>query len=331
MHAVTQSSPAEIAAAALRLRGGELVAFPTETVYGLGADAKNEQAIAKLFTAKGRPASHPVIVHLLSAIQLTDWAENPPPLAWRLAEHFWPGPLTLVLRRLPHVSDAVTGGQNTVGLRVPRHPVAQGLLRAFGGGIAAPSANRFGRVSPTLAEHVLAEFPDADFPILRGGACEVGLESTIVDLSGERPTLLRPGGITRAMLAEVAGVPMADPSSISPRASGTLASHYAPQSPLRLIEENQLAAAVADCTAQQITPAVIASPLILESLPPATFHPVPWPGDARARGAALYQVLRQADAAKAGIIFLAAVDFSAPPGGFEEAIVDRLRRAAHQE
>ena len=213
--------------AAAILEAGNLVAFPTETVYGLGADAANQAAVQKLFALKGRPAMHPVIVHLGSAELLNEWAVDVPEAAYALAERFWPGPLTLILRRREGVLDAVTGAQGTVGLRVPGHPVALGLLQTFGNGVAAPSANRFGHVSPTTAAHVRAEFGDA-VPVLDGGPCGVGLESTILDLSGKVPRLLRPGAVTLTDLENVLGVPVGTRDSDSPRASGTLARHYAP-------------------------------------------------------------------------------------------------------
>ena len=189
--------------AAELLRRGELVAFPTETVYGLGADAGNPDAVRRIFAAKGRPADHPVIVHLATAGWLERWAAPVTPEAYRLAQHFWPGPLTIILPRAPTVLDLVTGGQPTVGLRVPDHPVAQALLEAFGDGIAAPSANRFGRISPTRAEHVRAELGASIALVLDGGATRVGLESTIVDLSGAEPVLLRPGFVGVAELEAV--------------------------------------------------------------------------------------------------------------------------------
>ena len=197
-----------ISEAAARLAAGEVIAFPTETVYGLGADASNPQAVAKVFALKGRPSDHPLIVHVASIEGLREWGRDAPPAAFALAESFWPGPLTLIVKRSPRVPDAVTGGQETVGLRCPSHPMAQELLLEFArvgsGAIAAPSANRFGHVSPTTADHVRDEFGAGLF-ILDGGACEVGLESTIVDLSRGAPVLLRPGAITRAQIAEVIG------------------------------------------------------------------------------------------------------------------------------
>lgn len=221
--------------AAAILRRGGLVAFPTETVYGLGADASNPAAVARIYRVKGRPSAHPVIVHIADAGQLRKWAREIPEHAARLAARFWPGPLTLVLQRAPGVGDQLTGGQDTIGLRVPGHPVALALLREFGGGIAAPSANRFGRISPTSAEHVLSDLNgDVDL-ILDGGPCEIGIESTIVDLSRGRPVVLRPGRIGEQDLAETLGVESSPPDSAAPRAPGALQSHYAPRHPLRLL------------------------------------------------------------------------------------------------
>src|SRR5688500_12546066 len=185
------------------LRAGGIIALPTETVYGLGADADNEAAVRKVFAAKGRPADHPVIVHLASGAQIDQWATDIPPAARTLADAFWPGPLTIILKRSPRALDVVTGGLDTVGLRVPSHPVAQHLLTRFGGAIAAPSANRFGRVSPTTAEHVRQEFGSAVDLILDGGDCQVGLESTIVDLSSGASAILRPGFVTAEQIEAV--------------------------------------------------------------------------------------------------------------------------------
>lgn len=230
----------EIREAAAILRRGGLVAFPTETVYGLGADASNPTAVAKVFAAKGRPQTHPVIVHLADFSQVGEWAASVSPAADQLAKGFWPGPLTLILRRAARVSDAITGGQETVGLRVPAHPVAQALLRAFGGGIAAPSANRFGHISPTTAQHVRADLGDRVEIVLDGGPCPIGIESTIVDVSGAAPALLRRGSISAAQIEEVLGVKLAVADSRSPRAPGTLASHYAPSKPLKLVDREEL-------------------------------------------------------------------------------------------
>jgi len=227
--------PSSIKEAAGILRRGGLVAFPTETVYGLGADASNLAAVARIYEVKGRPRNHPVIVHIGDMAQLDRWAREIPAHGAKLAERFWPGPLTLVLRRAHGVSDELTGGQETIGLRVPGHPVALELLREFRGGIAAPSANRFGRISPTSAEHVLDDLgSDVDL-ILDGGPCAIGIESTIVDVSRGRPVLLRPGRIKEEDIAAALGVPPAPRDADAPRASGTLESHYAPRRPLRLV------------------------------------------------------------------------------------------------
>ncbi len=226
------------------LRAGGLVAFPTETVYGLGADASNPVAVARIFEAKGRPAAHPLIVHLASAGQLAQWAREIPPMAQLLARKFWPGPMTLILKRRSQVLDVVTGGQDTVGLRVPSHRIAQALLQAFGGGIAAPSANRFGHVSPTTVAHVREELGDRVDLILDGGACEVGIESTIVDCSKGVPIIRRPGKITEDDIRVATGMTPALPASHGPRVSGSLASHYAPSTPVVLASSDELDADV---------------------------------------------------------------------------------------
>ena len=231
-------SDSDIDKAVTVLRAGGLVAFPTETVYGLGADASIPSAVRKIYEAKGRPADHPVIVHVADAVQMANWARQIPETAQKLAKKFWPGPLTIILQRAGKVNDIVTGGQDTVALRVPSHPVAQQLLRRFGGGIAAPSANRFGRVSATTAEHVRQEFGSAVECVLDGGEADVGIESTIVDLSGAAPRLLRPGWISARAVEEALGRYLAMPDAAAPRAPGTLATHYAPQTPLMLVEDD---------------------------------------------------------------------------------------------
>jgi L-threonylcarbamoyladenylate synthase len=228
--------PANIARAADLLHAGDLVAFPTETVYGLGADATNAAAVAKIFAAKGRPADHPLIVHIPGVSHLGRWARDVPPQAYQLAAAFWPGPLTMILKRQPGVPDLVTGGQDTVGLRIPDHVVARQLLAAFAGGIAAPSANRFGHISPTTAAHVHEELGAAAAFVLDGGPCGIGIESTIVDLSRDRPAVLRPGAITREQLETALGIApdegAADNFPDAPRVSGSLAAHYAPITPM---------------------------------------------------------------------------------------------------
>lgn len=221
------------------LRRGRLVAFPTETVYGLGADASNPAAVARIFEVKGRPSTHPVIVHIGDAAQLQRWAREIPEAAWRLASRFWPGPLTLVLKRAPGVAHGLTGGQDTIGVRVPGHPMALELLRQFHGGIAAPSANKFGRISPTTADHVREDLGNEVDLILDGGPCEIGIESTIVDLSRDRPVLLRPGRVTTEEIEATLQAETGPRDRRAPRAPGTLESHYAPRKPLRLIARDR--------------------------------------------------------------------------------------------
>ena len=234
-----------LADAVAALARGELVAFPTETVYGLGADAGNPAAIARLYAAKGRPASHPVIVHVASVNALGHWARHIPPAAAQLAEACWPGPLTLVLERAPHVLDAVTGGQHTVAVRCPDHPLALALLQACEAvgiaGLVAPSANRFGRVSPTTAAHVREEFGEEIAGVLDGGACAIGIESTIVDVSTGAPRILRPGMLTEARITAALGAPLGTVAAPAPRVSGALAAHYAPRTPVTLADTARLA------------------------------------------------------------------------------------------
>ena len=230
----------EVRRAAEALRRGALVGFPTETVYGLGADASSARAVARLYAAKRRPADHPVIVHFADAAQALEWAREVPESARKLAARFWPGPLTLILKRSAKAGDFVTGGQDGIGVRVPAHPVAQELLRAFGGGIAAPSANRFGQVSPTTAAHVRQDLGADVELVLDGGPSEVGIESTIVDLSGEGAALLRPGRISRQELEQVLGRPVAEKRADSPRHSGGLERHYATRTPARLVPPHEL-------------------------------------------------------------------------------------------
>ncbi len=254
-----QAVPAEsvnIALAAQLLQQGRLVAFPTETVYGLGADASNPEAVARIFKAKGRPADHPLIVHIAELAQLSVWARDIPAAAYKLAERFWPGPLAMVLQKQVDVSLAVTGGQETVGIRMPQHPVALALLRAFNGGVAAPSANRFCRISPTAASHVVDELGDAVDLILDGGACQVGVESTIIDLSSPEPRLLRPGHISVAALEAVLGTTVQLPPFTEQaeqqaiRAPGMLALHYAPTTPALLCPPADLSTTLMNFKAQ---------------------------------------------------------------------------------
>ena len=307
-----------ITKAAATLKSGGLVAFPTETVYGLGADASNPAALARLFAAKGRPADHPVIVHLARAEQMHDWAIEIPDIAWTLARRFWPGPLTLIVKRALHVNDAVTGGQDTVGLRVPSHPMAQALLAEFGGGIAAPSANRFGRISPTTAQHVRDEFGDAVELVLDGGPCEVGIESTIIDCSGNAARMLRPGRITAEMVAAaLGGAAAGQPDGATPRVSGALDSHYAPHTPMRLLTHAGIEKLMASAGVRVV---------VLSGSRPRGSVIGHWPAPSAAIAYAhgLYATLRAMDAAGADLLLV-----EMPPQTPEwDGINDRLRRAA---
>ena len=312
----------EIEKAAAVLRQGGLVAFPTETVYGLGADANNPAAIRKLYAAKGRPADHPVIVHIAGMAQLHDWARDITPVAHKLAQRFWPGPLTMILKRAPGVADAVTGGQDTVGLRIPSHPVAHVLLEKFGGGVAAPSANRFGRVSATLAEHVRREFGDAVDFVFDGGECDVGIESTIVDATGGAPVLLRPGHITAREIEDAAGVALPMPDAQSPRAPGTLAAHYAPATPLLVMEGDLMLELAATLTRQGKRVAVLARSALQPLLDGLTWMAAP--GDPHGYAHDLYANLRTLDAAGCAALLVEQL----PQSPEWAAINDRLLRAA---
>jgi L-threonylcarbamoyladenylate synthase len=323
MTLVLPASDDAICQAAEVLRAGGLVAFPTETVYGLGAAAENPRAVAAMFKAKGRPADHPVIVHLAAADELGRWAAEVPTAARSLAAAFWPGPLTMILRRSPLASDLVTGGLPTVGLRVPRHPVAQQLLRALGGAIAAPSANRFGRVSPTSAAHVLEELGGHIDLILDGGACSVGLESTIVDLTGNHPAVLRPGGISHEQVAEVLGTALAAKSAGAPRVSGSLESHYAPRARVELCSPEAVFDRAQFLVAGGERVAVLTSQAIAMHHP-SQFAVIEMPASDEQFAQELYAALRQADAAGCDVILA-----SLPPAeGMGAAIADRLSKAA---
>jgi L-threonylcarbamoyladenylate synthase len=320
----TQLTPATdeaISRAVAALARGALIAFPTETVYGLGADAENADAMRALFAAKGRPADHPVIVHLADAVQIEDWAIDIPEAAWLLAAAFWPGPMTLILRRGYRASDLATGGQGTVGLRVPAHPVAHALLREFGGGIAAPSANRFGRVSPTRAEHVLQERFENLEMILDGGPCQIGLESTIIDLTRGQPAILRPGAVTAEQIAAMLGSEIAPAASAAPRVSGSLASHYAPRARVELLSSESIASRAAELQAAGVRVAVLAPD---SNDLPAGIWKFPLAENAEQRGRQLYAALRQADEAGCDVILT-----STPAAdGLGAAISDRLHKAA---
>jgi L-threonylcarbamoyladenylate synthase len=310
----------EIEKAAEILRRGGLVAFPTETVYGLGADASNPAAVRKIFAAKGRPPDHPVIVHLAGTSDLKHWAAEVPRAAWLLAEKFWPGPLTMVLKRAVRVSDLITGGQDSVALRVPSHPVAQQLLRTFGGGIAAPSANRFGRLSPTTAQHVREELGEAVDVVLDGGPCDVGIESTIVDLTRATPAVLRPGRISAQQIADVLLTQLGESAVDRPRVSGSLASHYAPAVPLKIVHADEIEPYV---RARTVAPVAVLSRRSRPRDSKATlWHVAPELPDDYAH--LLYATLRRLDASGCRLIVVEAL----PALPEWAAIRDRLDRAA---
>jgi L-threonylcarbamoyladenylate synthase len=309
-----------IETAARCLAAGGLVAFPTETVYGLGADAGNVAAVERIFDAKRRPADHPLIVHVADLSSAQRWAALPPQ-AIALADAFWPGPLTLIAPRAAHVHDIVTGGQSSVGLRVPSHPVAHALLKEFGSGIAAPSANRFGHVSPTLARHVADDLGYGVDLILDGGGCAIGIESTIVAFASGSAMLLRPGAIDADSIAAVLGAPLATADATAPRASGTLASHYAPRTPAQLVAYDVLRAELAQLEGRDELVAVLAR----SAEPPEGFDGV-WlaaPQDAPGYARALYANLRALDDANADVILVESV----PQEPAWAAIHDRLERA----
>jgi len=311
---------AEIERAVQLLRQGELVAFPTETVYGLGADARNPAAVAKIFAVKGRPADHPVIVHLPDASYLDRWARDISPAARAVAGKFWPGPLTLILKRHPDVPDIVTGGQDTVGLRVPNHPLALELLKAFGGGIAAPSANKYGHISPTTAQHVRDDLGDAVALVLDGGPCPVGIESTILDMSTDRTTVLRPGMLSGFDIGLFLGrMPAEAVNTNSVKTPGSHLAHYAPRTPLLLVPEDTVAIAIRTALGKQQRIAVLAP------YPAPIEHPliVVWqvaPADGAEYARALYATLRTLDDAGCDLIVV-----QRPPW---PALIDRLTRAS---
>jgi L-threonylcarbamoyladenylate synthase len=324
-------SPQSITAAAQALQRGELLGLPTETVYGLAADAGNDAAVAKIFEAKGRPANHPLIVHVASAQGVQRFASHVPDFAQKLIDAFWPGPLTLILPRRPEVAAVAAGGQNSVGLRCPSHPVAHAVLQSAEAlgvfGVAAPSANLFGRVSPTTAAHVADEFGDK-LLIIDGGACDVGIESTIVDCTRASPVLLRPGVITPQQLSEVCGVTVITPNAPdtdAPRASGTLESHYAPHAMVCLMTAEQIE--------QALTSAPVASDRVAVWSRSAVHAPVAWgkhlmcdvmPADALQCAHDLFAQLRDFDRQGATQIWV-----ETPPTDVSwDGVRDRLTRAA---
>lgn len=313
------SHHADLDTALAALRAGEVIGLPTETVYGLAADARNSGAVAKIFALKGRPADHPLIVHLAEAANLSDWASTVPETAEKLACAFWPGPLTLILHKRGDVPTAVTGGQDTVGLRCPAHPLALELLRAFGGGLAAPSANRFGHVSPTSAQHVRDEFGDAVPIVLEGGDCDVGIESTIVDLSGALPRILRPGRISQEQIEAVIGAVAFGGDASSPRASGTLDKHYAPRTATHLLARAQVLASAREQGALGKRVLVLALDVL-----PGDCEGLALPARADAYAHGLYAALRELDARHAHLLLVE----RPPEGEAWIAVQDRLRRSA---
>jgi L-threonylcarbamoyladenylate synthase len=319
---VVRATPVELATAVQALRDGEPVAFPTETVYGLGAHASYPAALRRIFELKGRPTTHPLIVHIDNARYLTRWAREVPTAAAKLAERFWPGPLTLVLPRAENVHRLITGGQDTVAVRVPAHPMAQQLLTAFGGGIAAPSANRYGRISPTRAEHVREEFGAEVRVVLDGGDCKLGLESTIVACLDGRVQLLRPGSVTLSQLEQVVGEVQTQISAQTPRVPGSAAVHYAPVTPLSVVSSDQLEQQVALLTDGGVRVGVLA-----QHPPQRTYRLTTWiNGGARPENYAhdLYAHLRTLDKAGCARILVQEV----PADERWDAAYDRLNRAA---
>ena len=317
---------AAVERAAAALAAGELVAFATETVYGLGARADDDAAVARIFAAKGRPSEHPLIVHVADAADADIFAATMPPVAQRLVAAFWPGPLTVIVPRAPGVAGAAAGGQASIGLRCPSHPVAQALLRAARQhgvpGVAAPSANRFGRISPTLASHVVAEF-GPELLVLDGGACTVGIESSIVDCSRGRAVLLRPGVLTRARIEAAAGEPLHGADAAAPRASGTLAAHYAPRAALRLMDAAMLQSAL---QLLGVAPAGLAvySRTVAPGASAAVVRHRRMPADADAAAHDLFADLRELDADGVRLIWV-----ESPPDAPDwDGVRDRLQRAA---
>jgi L-threonylcarbamoyladenylate synthase len=322
MTKVVRATQLELDTAVQALRDGEVVAFPTETVYGLGANAQHAAALQRVFQLKSRPTSHPLIVHLDSPRFLHRWVRSMPVAAEKLAARFWPGPMTLVLPRADNVLDLVTGGQATVAVRVPSHPMALQLLTAFGGGIAAPSANRYGHVSPTRAEHVRDEFGDAVPVILDGGECKVGLESTIVDCSGDVVRLLRPGAVTLSQLRRVIGDVEVGAGRDSPRVPGSQQAHYAPTTPLSIVPGGDI-----DRLAETQSEGGQRIAVLAQRPPLRTYQYVTWINAGTrvdAYGHDLYTNLRALDKAGTARILVQEV----PSDERWDAVRDRLARAS---
>ena len=317
---MVRASQTDIEEAVEALRAGDLVVFPTETVYGVGANASNPVAVRKIFEVKGRPPDHPVIVHLDDPRYLHRWVSSLPPVAEQLAHEFWPGPLTLILPKAENVNDIVTGGQDSIGIRVPSHPIAQQLLNAFGGGIAAPSANRYGRLSPTKPEHVRDELGDAVSVILDGGDSPIGLESTIVSCLNNEVRLLRPGFITRTQLERVIG-PLAVGGQ-APRAPGDRRLHYAPSTPLEIVPSDELEVRAGEIVAREEKVAVLAMRPPLQTQRHMTWINAGKKPEAYAHN--LYNHLRTLDRTGCVRIFVQSV----PQDEKWAAVLDRLQRAS---
>lgn len=304
------------------LRKGGLVAFPTETVYGLGADAKNPDALAKIFHAKGRPVDHPLIVHISDISQLSDWVSEIPPVAYALANHFWPGPLTMIFKKAPHVLDIITGGQDTIGVRIPNHPIATALLKNFGSGLAAPSANRFGRISPTTAAAVREELNEAVDLVLDGGPCEVGVESTIIDVNAKAPVILRPGMLSKTQIEDVIQASITTNTLNAPRVSGSHESHYAPTTKTILIDPKNIPTFLENINKDQLPMAFVTAKTKLlprnqiDCIAMST-NPIQYAHD-------LYSTLRELDKKNYKQIVIEEV----PQGSEWDAIRDRLQRAS---
>ncbi len=313
----------DISTAAAILRNGGLVAFPTETVYGLGARADSGAAVRRIFEVKARPSTHPLIVHIADSQQLEFWAVHVSTDAWKLANAFWPGPLTLIFKRQPEVPLEVTGGLGTVAVRVPNHPVALQLLREVGVGVAAPSANRFSEVSPTCSEHVENDLGDRVDYILEGGSSVVGIESTILDVSGSAPVMLRPGGVSKEAIEATLGYEIVLLEKSETRAPGQHALHYAPRAEVKLIAPGNLRTEALLQVALGRRVGILAHGLSVEELPPMVFvHTVAGDPDDLARE--LYAALRSLDASGVDLIIASLPE----PAGIGLAIADRLTKAA---
>ncbi len=306
----------EINQAVMILKRGGLVGMPTETVYGLAADAKNPDALRKIFRAKQRPIDHPLIVHIADITQLLEWANDISPMAMQLASAFWPGPMTLILPKAEGVLDLITGKQATIGIRIPNHPVALALLKSFGSGVAAPSANRFGHISPTTAEAVREELGDAVDMVLEGGQCDIGVESTIIDVSRSEPVILRPGMISAAEIEAVLHCPLSAKQENTPRVSGSLELHYAPSTPTKLIKDfSQLENIDFSCAV------LIRASIDIKN---ANLHVIPMPNDPKKYAHDLYKTLRELDKKGFKQIYIETL----PESAEWDAVRDRVNRAA---